>query len=81
MREEQARRECGPNQSPNTRKAYRVRAPFAVSIDFCQFVDLYQFDFEDQSSVWWDYRWEATSPVGLQTLQIASCNLSLKLRT
>jgi hypothetical protein len=76
MREEQARRrECNPKQSPNTWKTYTVRGPFVVSID------LEQFDFEDQSGVGWDDRWETTSPVCLQTLQIAGRMLSLKLRT
>lgn len=73
-REEQARRECNPNQSPDTWKTY-VRAPFVVSID----VD--QLDFEDQCGVWWDDGWKATSSISLQMVQISSCTLSVKLRT
>jgi len=73
-REEQARRECNPNQSPNTVKTY-VRAPFAVSID------LEQLDFEDQSGVCWDDRWETAGSICLEMLQISSCILSVKLRT
>ena len=74
MREEQARRECNPNQSPNTLKTY-ARAPFVFSID------LDQLDFEDQSGVCWDDGWETTGSICLQMLQISSCILSVKLRT
>ncbi len=73
-REEQARRECNPNQSPNTWKTY-VRAPFVVLID------LDQLDVEDQSGVCWDDRWETAGSICLQMLQISSCTLSVKLRT
>jgi hypothetical protein len=72
--EEQARRECNPNQSPNTWKTY-VRAPFVVSID------LDQLDFKDQSGVCWDDRWETAGSICLQMLQISNCMLSVKLRT
>lgn len=73
-REEQARRECNPNQSPDTWKTY-VRAPFVVSID------IEQLDFEDQSGVWWDDRWKSTGSIPLHMLQNFSCTLSVKLRT
>jgi len=73
-REEQTRRECNPNQSPNTWKTY-VRAPFVVSI----YLD--QLDFEDQSGVCWDDRWETPGSICLQMRQISCCILSVKLRT
>ena len=73
MKEEQARRECSPDQSPNTWKTCPVRALFAVSID------LEQFDLEDQSGVCWDDRWETTSSICLQVHKFASCVFSFKI--
>lgn len=74
-REGQARHECNPNQSPDTLNIY-VRALFAVSID------LDQLDFEDQSGVCWDDRWETTGPICLQIVQILRLVLlNVKLRT
>lgn len=36
-------------------------------------IDIYQLDFEDQSGVCWDDRWESTGSICLQMRQVVSC--------